>query len=132
MSFNTRSCSVSHSHDVARADNLKLTLPSAFATLQLAWGLLAAGSGSEAASSYDELAWGTRYLMACQQVNGSFVAQARPFLPNTHSVQGAPPVSGIQLCAHRHCMFAHVMRVMVLQQCSWCKAARRNSPQAPS
>lgn len=88
---------------MARADNLKLTLPSAFATLQLAWGLLAAGSGSEAASSYDEFAWGARYLMACQQVNGSFVAQARPFLPNTHSVQGASPVLGIQVCANRPC-----------------------------
>ena len=60
-----------------RADNLKLTLPTAFATLQLAWGLLAAGAGGEAASSYDELAWGAQYLLDCQQANGSYVAQAR-------------------------------------------------------
>ena len=59
------------------ADNLKLTLPTAFAVLQLAWGLLASGGGSAAASSYDELAWGASYLMACQQANGTFVAQAR-------------------------------------------------------
>lgn len=59
------------------ADNLKLTLPTAFAMLQLAWGLLASGSKAEAASSYNELAWGANYLMACQQANGTFVAQAR-------------------------------------------------------
>ena len=57
--------------------NLKLTLPTAFAMLQLAWGLLASGSGARAASSYDELAWGAAYLMACQQANGTYVAQAR-------------------------------------------------------
>ncbi|KAK9842240.1 hypothetical protein WJX81_002174 [Elliptochloris bilobata] len=57
------------------SSNLKLTMPTAFATLQLAWGLLAAGSGAQAMYSYDELAWAASYLVACQQADGTFVAQ---------------------------------------------------------
>lgn len=55
------------------AGNLKMTMPTAFATTMLAWSLLSFRQGSSAAAVQQQVTWGADYLLkTVQSSNGAF------------------------------------------------------------